>query len=169
MSCSICLQNISRKNEVSIDICKHVFCYNCIIKWHEINSNITNYLFHAKCPICRRLFNKENIVYHNKIQTRSSTLRKRWTKISNQLFEIVNSLSENNNRTEKLDYINKFLRIVYENKWILDHKLVNGVFVDDDNKLYNVIVKKIKELQSSNTDFKEFDVWKYKFKYIKSM
>ena len=90
-------------------------------------------------------------------------------KISNQLFEIVNSLSENNNRTEKLDYINKFLRIVYENKWILDHKLVNGVFVDDDNKLYNVIVKKIKELQSSNTDFKEFDVWKYKFKYIKSM
>ena len=118
--------------------------------------------------MCRRLFNKDNIIFNNKIQTRSSTLRKRWNKISNQLFEIVDLLSENNDRSEKLNYINKFLKIIYENKWILDYKLVNNVFVDDDNKLYNVVVKKIKELQYSNSDCKEFDVWKYKFKYIKS-
>ena len=33
---------------------------------------------------------------------------------------------------------------------------------------FDINVKKIKELQYSNSDCKEFDVWKYKFKYIKS-
>ena len=59
------------------------------------------------------------------------------------------------------------MKIVYENKWILDYKLINGVFIDDDNKLYNVIIKKINELQQIHKNCKEFDVWKFKFNEIR--
>ena len=167
MVCIICLQTISNKNEVYIDICKHTFCYDCIIKWHEIDSDITNHLYQARCPMCRTFFDKNNIVFNNKIQTRSTTLQKRWDKISNQLLDIIDLLSENNNKYKNIDYNNKFLKIVYENKWILDYKLINGVFIDDDNKLYNVIIKKINELQQIHKNCKEFDVWKFKFNEIR--
>lgn len=43
--CTICMENISEKG--SIDSCRHIFCFNCILNW----SKVTN-----KCPICQASF-----------------------------------------------------------------------------------------------------------------
>lgn len=43
--CGICTESIALKGV--IESCEHSFCFDCILKWSEIES---------KCPICRRRF-----------------------------------------------------------------------------------------------------------------
>ena len=49
--CPICLGN----SVASVKLpCQHVFCHECIHKWAQQNSN-------PECPLCRQLFNTDNI------------------------------------------------------------------------------------------------------------
>ena len=41
--CVICLNKVT--NKVSLDCCKHEFCFMCIKKWRKIKST---------CPVCRK-------------------------------------------------------------------------------------------------------------------
>lgn len=47
MKCSICMEDIETQTE--LDSCRHVFCFRCIRRWSETNT---------QCPICQQWFHK---------------------------------------------------------------------------------------------------------------
>ena len=49
LECSICMEIVFWPQE--LDVCKHVFCYPCIIRLFQVG---------ARCPLCRAVFRRTN-------------------------------------------------------------------------------------------------------------
>ena len=74
--CSICL-NIIDHSDLCITNCNHDYCYDCLIKWLEINK---------LCPNCRTTI--ESFLYKNEI---------------NRIFYITNFNEDDNNDIENIN------------------------------------------------------------------
>ena len=62
--CIICMENM--KEEATLDTCRHVFCYDCIVKWSKTENT---------CPLCKARFHK--IVCKNPVGTTPTGRKKR--------------------------------------------------------------------------------------------
>ena len=84
MDCVICLNPI--KNKYTLD-CSHSFCFKCINKWLKTpRIRYGQVIGYNNCPICRT----SSQIDPTKIRlTRSLTIDKRRTSISNELFKDV--------------------------------------------------------------------------------
>ena len=49
VTCCICLNDITKRKEASLDCCDHKFCKKCIVKWSKRENT---------CPQCRKKFTK---------------------------------------------------------------------------------------------------------------
>jgi hypothetical protein len=57
-TCNICTDEIYINKIISLKCnpTKHIFCYDCIFDWYnqlKNHPNISNYMMHRMCPICR--------------------------------------------------------------------------------------------------------------------
>jgi hypothetical protein len=114
--CSICLDDFKvRKDKVSITPCKHIFHYDCLIKWLLENYQL------PKCPNCNY-----NIVeyFENQESPKKLTLNKN-TRVnvrtynnfvtSNENINITTNHNSNNNRNDRRNGLSNNNNITQEN------------------------------------------------------
>lgn len=56
-TCSICLEEIEKKDAIKVKVCGHIFHKDCISEWVEIRNN---------CPMCRSVIKRKFDIYELK-------------------------------------------------------------------------------------------------------
>ena len=153
-SCPICLDTF--KNPHSIG-CSHIFCKKCINKWLDEKDS---------CPVCR----KDYVGYFpipielitSKYKTRKITeywrTFKTYVELQKMMEDYNNYQGSINNKCRRMD---KILKFIYENKWIFKTTKIKLWGYD----FRKVLKQKIDEF-STNENYKEGKIWKYKFRDI---
>ncbi len=156
MSCIICLNPIV--NKYTLD-CNHSFCFKCITKWLETpRFRYGQMIGYNNCPICRT----SSQIDTTKIRlTRSLTVDKRRTNISNELFNLCEkALAEGVDGA--IDSITKILTIIEANPWYLKH--YSNLTGECSCGLAIQIKKKLNDFEKEG--WKEAAIWKYKLRNI---
>ncbi|CAG9333578.1 unnamed protein product [Blepharisma stoltei] len=68
-TCCICLNSIEFQGK--LDTCQHTYCYDCIMRWSEIENT---------CPVCKNRFSFVSLIPH-RLNYRFSRKRKSQVKI----------------------------------------------------------------------------------------
>lgn len=134
--CSICMENIDEKTNLSIIDCGHIFCKNCLTKY------IIQQHKKCNCPICRELFLLNNIyvpvdnnVDINKLLLKGSKLNnlKNIIKNSNDnKIIIVTQYKENIKIKNIIEDSYDFFNLFYKNNNL--NNIKKESFIKNDNK-----------------------------------
>lgn len=57
INCSICLENYTNENLITILNCRHHFHNNCIDEWYNLGNN--------SCPLCRAIIIRDEKISYN--------------------------------------------------------------------------------------------------------
>lgn len=147
-NCNICYKN--SKYTFNVPCCSGIYCKCCLIRWFNENPEST-------CPTCRYNFSeteKQHLFPFNRI-TRSQTLNDRAYLITTQIENLIKKNNNCNIISKRIENVNNIMKIIYNNKWFLDH----------DIHFRKTVLYKLREFYVED-NWKEAYIWVYKFKNL---
>lgn len=111
--CSICYEEINKKNNAYLTDCGHCFHMNCINKW------ITKTWLNGRCPICRKDIGDSDIYQRYNNKRLLDSLEDFWINIDNIIPEMCNDLNHFKGMNKYCNHCLLYRKIMSKKKYYL--------------------------------------------------